>query len=276
MATTTAEFLRVGGVSRALSAATHLIKRFTPRPGSVSLAIGVAVGTAVLAPSVGTYLFRRYYSRRQPTLNLDVSSLLTQLGSEEPVEDGVEKIATICVATPSSPTGCATPAASAGVTPSGSGIATVASITPSPVISSDGDAMVLPIAGAAGIVAPEHTDTVGRKLAKRCGLEIRNALGCPRRTEANRILVTQRCDQWLSEHAKSLRRSIRQTVLMRSVLVALTVCPEEKELATALFSVNADDDESFVSLPHLVPTYMGGVGRFLARLGFARPAVANF
>lgn len=116
-----------------------------------------------------------------------------------------------------------------------------------------------------------------RKLAKKCGQAVRFQLGCPKRSAANRILVTQRCDQWLRENCKGLRSNLHETALLRSVVVALTPSPIEKTAAEALFCADADDDEREVNVPHLVPAYGGWLGRFLAWWGVGlEPAVEGF
>jgi hypothetical protein len=89
----------------------------------------------------------------------------------------------------------------------------------------------------------------GRLLAKRCGLAVRRELGNPRRSEANHILVVQRVNAWLNESCPSLRRTHKDMVAAKAVVVALTPSESEVLVAEALFSVDANKAENYVRDP---------------------------
>jgi len=97
--------------------------------------------------------------------------------------------------------------------------------------------------------------TTGRKLARRCGLEIRAAMGCPTYSNANRIIATQRCQDWLKTECPSLRRSVWEFVLQNAVVVALTPTREEVDAVTFLQSRAAFVRRHHVESIHQIPRY---------------------
>nr|WRQ65838.1 hypothetical protein [Tolivirales sp.] len=138
---------------------------------------------------------------------------------------------------------------------------------------------ILPQEGAnpdGDLVASGHSGRMCRRVAKRCGSEIRLRMGYPKRTDANRVVAAQRCRAWFEENCPSLRKCDLPVAVARAVAVALTPDYAELDAARALFSPHATDAEHFVTVPHLVPALKGPVGEVLAMFGLTTPSVQHF
>lgn len=145
-------------------------------------------------------------------------------------------------------------------------------------VANESDDTLPQLVNAANVVHPDGIRVLGQpgwRLARRCGLIIREKMGNPDLTAANRIVATTRVSSWLDENCPTLRASIRNGVLNAAVQIALTPTSSEVHAAYALQSREAVRRRHEVTTVHGVPVF-AVLPKLQAFLGITTPACQNF
>lgn len=95
----------------------------------------------------------------------------------------------------------------------------------------------------------------GKRLASRCGREVREDLGYPSLSKANYTIASQRCAQWLKANAKGLRSNIRSMVMARAVFVALHPSRVEVRQAEIFMCRSSEQRRRRAALEREVPLF---------------------
>lgn len=253
-----------------------------PTKGYLLLAGAVVLGLLLL----GLVLWHITNLRRQPRRNIGAVALELGLLRAVPLED---MSTFVPAAVRPELVGSAPSASSAVCEQAPSSTAPYAPVVDSIVVVGEQQGLP-PITESAGTGAGDSSfgpvelqsvtgsnyDNMCCNLAKRCGTEVRLAMGYPKRTATNRTIAAQRCLAWLKENAPSLRVTHLRIAVAKAVVVALTVDPVELDAADATFSTQAADYEHYVHVSHVNPRYTGPVGKVLALCGCVTASAPDF